>query len=278
MPKINKQFFLIFLLIFSLQLFSQEETDTIIEKDTLPDFNNAFQSGEYLKYDVKYGLINGGEAEMIIGAEQIGYDWYYHVRAIAKTAGITHTLFRLRDKYESYFEISSGLPIKATRDISENNYKRYNEILFRRSNNTVLSLKSGEHKVPSGTLDILSAFYYARRFIFKKDLKKGDIVNLTTFFDDELFIIKIKYRKTEKDKTKFGKVECLKFVPVIEKGGTFVREKDMQVWFTNDGNYVPVRIKIKVPVGSLKCELSSYENLKNPFGQKFVREEIKEEE
>ena len=43
---------------------------------------------------------------------------------------------------------------------------------FVRDENKVISLKSGEHKVPSGTLDVLSAFYYARRMIFKNKFEK----------------------------------------------------------------------------------------------------------
>jgi hypothetical protein len=58
----------------------------------------------------------------------------------------------------------------------------------------------------------------------------------------------------------------LRFVPVLDAQSPFKKEEDMQVWFTNDGNFIPVKIKMDLPVGSVKCELSNYKNLKNPFG------------
>ena len=86
------------------------------------------------------------------------------------------------------------------------------------------------------------------------------------WFNEELYKFKMAYRGTEKVKTDFGKFECLKFSPVLENDATFKNEDDMVAWFTNDGNYVPVRIIIKLPLGKAKCELRSYKNLKNKDG------------
>ena len=265
----KKKSLIISLILFCFTNFTYSQTkDTIHGLDSIPIVNTAFQAGEYLKYEVKYGLINGGEAEMIIGSEQAGFNWFYHVKAIARTTGITKSVAKINDRYESYIEMNSGLPVKAIRDIRENNYRKYNEIIFHRKQNKVTSLESGEFNVPVGTLDILSAFYFARRYIFNKNLKKGDIINLTTFFDDEIFTIKIKFDNQEDFNSNFGKINCLKFVPVIEAGSPFKKEEDLQVWFSNDGNFIPVRIRLKMKISSIKCDLISYENLINPFGAK----------
>ena len=167
--------------------------------DSMPIVNTAFEPGEYLKYKVKYGLINGGYAEMRIDLEQVGYDWYYHVKAIVRTAGAIRVFARVSDRYESFIELASGLPLQSIRDINENTYRRYNEVIFVRDENKVISLKSGEHKVPDGILDVLSAFYYARRIIFDKKLSKNQTINLTTYFDDEIYTVKIRYKKTLKN-------------------------------------------------------------------------------
>ena len=260
------------LIIFINISFSQVSDTTQTEEDNIKNFNTAFQAGESLNYEVSYGLINGGQAKMTVDIVQFGVDWYYHVKAIATTEGLAAKMFTIWDKYESFIDIKTGLPIKATRDIRENQYRKYGELLFDRKNNKVLSLESGATDVPAGIQDILSAFYFARRYIFKRELKKGEIINLTTFFDDEIFPIKIKFVKKEKYDSNFGKIECLRFSPVIEPGSPFKEEKDMQVWFTNDGNFVPVRIKIKVPVGSIKCDLTDYKGLRNEFGKTIVVE------
>ncbi len=259
----KKQTVLIFLLIYATSVFAQ--------KDSLPVVNTAFNPDEYLKYKIKYGIINGGYAEMKISLEQIGYDWYYHVKAIARTSGLVSKFARVSDRYESYIGLYDGLPLQAIRDINENNYRRYNEVIFDREENKVISLKSGEHKIPPGTLDVLSAFYYARRMIFKKPLKKNEIINLTSWFDEKLYIIKVRYKKTEKIKTKFGKIKCLKFVPVLDKDSPFEKENDMQVWFSDDGNFIPLKIRMKVGISTVKCDLEQYKGLKNPLGKPFTR-------
>ena len=253
-------------LLFAVIFFSGES-----QVDSMPIINTAFEPGEYLRYKVKYGLINGGYAEMRIDAEQVGYDWYYHVKAIARTSGAVRAFARISDRYESYIELASGLPLQSIRDINENNYRRYNEVIFVRDENKVISLKSGEHKVPDGILDILSAFYYARRIIFDKKIKKNQTINLTTYFDDEIYTVKIKYKKTEKVRTKFGKIMCMKFVPVLDSKSSFKKEEDLQVWFSDDGNFIPLKIRLKMGISTVKCDLSKYNNLKNPLGKPFVR-------
>jgi len=207
---------------------------------------------------------------MKIMLEQVGDDWYYHVKAMARTSGLVGEFARVSDRYESYIRLYDGLPLQSIRDINENNYRRYNEVIFVQEENKVISLKSGEHKVPTRTLDVLSAFYYARRMIFKNKLSKNQVINLTTYFDEQLYTIKIKYKKTEKVRTKFGKIKCLKFVPVIDDKSTVKKESDMQVWFSDDGNFIPVKIRLKVGISTVKCDLTEYNGLKNPLGKPFT--------
>jgi hypothetical protein len=241
------------------------------QTDSIPVVNTAFKPGEFLKYKVNYGLIGGGYAEMKIEMEQVGYDWYYRAKAIAKTEGAVKVFAKVSDRYESVIDIYTGLPLFSIRDINEAKYRRYNEVIFARDKGTVISLKSGEHEVPEGILDILSAFYYARKIIFDKPLYKGQIINLTTYFDDEIYVLKVKYMETERIKTDFGKFNCLRFVPVFDEKTSLKKEDDLQVWFSDDGNFIPVKIRLKLGISTVKCDLVYYEGLKNPLGTPFIR-------
>ncbi len=233
------------------------------KRDSIFIENTAFQTGETIKYNVKYGLIKGGEASMSINLIPVGYSYAYHVKAVARTTGVIAGFVKIRDIYESMIDIETGYPIKAIRNIREQKYTYYNEVLFDRKKNVVVSLKSGEHKVPPNTLDILSAFYYARRYLFKNKLKKNDIINMVTFFDDEIFLLKIRFKKIEKVKTRFGKIKCMKFVPVIEKGSSFKKESDLRIWVSNDKNFIPVRIRVDLPVSQIKVEIIDFSGTKN---------------
>jgi len=254
--------FLLFILLFNYLIgASQVNIDSITQ-------NNAFIPGEKLVFSVKYGLIKGGEASMTVDVIPSGDTYYYYAKAIATTTGFASNVATIYDVYESYMGISTGYPFKAVRNITENNYTRYNELLFYRDSNYVFSLNKGRKWIPKNAHDILSAFYFARRNLFNRTFAEGDIIDLTTFFDNNILPIKIKYKKREYIRTKFGKVMCLKFVPLLDKNNPFDDEDDLQIWFSDDGNYIPVKIKMDAPIGSIKAVIIDYENLKNPLGIK----------
>jgi len=224
--------------------------------------NMAFQVGEILTYNVNYGLIKAGKATITLGLKPVGYSYLFYSRAVATTAGLASVFAEIEDIYECYFEIDNGLPVKASINIHENKYKAYNEILFMNDSNKIISLKKGKRTVPANTHDILSAFYYARRFLFSNEYTKNQAIRLVTFFDDEIIPIKLIYKKTETINTEFGRINSLKFVPVLEKNSPFKNENDFQVWFSNDNNYVPLKIKAKLRFGSINAELTGYQHLK----------------
>ena len=257
----NKYVFIIFLFFIPFRLVSQIDIDSISD-------NSAYKPGEKLIYAVKYGAVKGGEASMTIDIVPSGDTYYYYVKASAVTTGMATNFATIYDVYESYINISSGYPVKSARNIREGNYTLYNEILFFRKSNYVWSLNSGKHWIPKDALDMLSAFYFARRHMFSQNFTVGQTINLTTFFENKVFPVKIKFKEREKVKTKFGRIMCLKFVPVLEQDNPFKKENDLQIWFSDDGNYIPVKIKMKSKIGTFKAQLIYYENLQNPFGIK----------
>ncbi len=257
----NKKLFVLLSLFFPFSLFSQIDIDSVTA-------NNAYMPGEKLIYAIKYGAIKGGEASMTIDIVPSGDTYYFYVKANATTTGFATNFATIHDIYESYIDISTGYPVKSVRNINEAKYKYFNEVWFYREQNYVLTLRRGKHYIPQNALDLLSAFYFARRHMFKKSFKKGETIDLTTFFENKVFPIKIKYKKTEKVKSKFGKIRCLLFVPVLEVRNPFKKEDDLRIWFSDDGNYIPVKIKMKTKIGVIKAKLINYENLKNPLGAK----------
>ncbi|MEL6484383.1 MAG: DUF3108 domain-containing protein, partial [Bacteroidota bacterium] len=65
--------------------------------------------------------------------------------------------------------------------------------------------------------------------------------------------------------TKFGKVECLKFRPLVQSGRVFKEKESLTLWVSNDLNKIPVRIKADLAVGSLKADLDAFNGLRNQF-------------
>lgn len=226
---------------------------------------SAYTSGESLVYSLNYGFITGGKGFLSVKDSMVNGVKTHHVVAKGETVGVADALFKIRDRYESFIDPNSDLPVKAVRSIKEGRYRYYNEVLFDHDSLKVNSQKSGSHTVPNKIQDILSAFYFARKHKFNDNLKKGEIIEFMTYFSDELFPLRIRYRGIETIKTKFGKIECYKFSPVTEVGRAFKTEDDMHVWISRDDNRIPVRIKFELAVGAFTCELDNFRGLKHPM-------------
>jgi hypothetical protein len=232
-------------------------------KERVTDIPNyAFKSGERLKYLAYYGIIDGGEALLTIKEIDAGDKMVLHAVATAKSVGIVDKLYNVKDTYESYMDIKTGLPIKAIRNIKEDTYLYYDEVVFNREDNTIVSKRKGKQSVPVDILDMVSAFYYARRVLFK-NVVPGKIIELNTYFDDSIYPLKVRYIGPDIIKTKIGRVYCMKFSPVVEAGRIFDTENDLTIWISNDNNYIPVRVRMDFIVGSVKCDLVEYSGLKN---------------
>jgi hypothetical protein len=85
------------------------------------------------------------------------------------------------------------------------------------------------------------------------------------FFDSETFDFRMRFLGTEVIRTKFGKVKCYKFRPLVQSGRVFKAEESLTVWVTADDNKIPIRIKAELAVGSLKADLDEFKGLANPF-------------
>ncbi len=223
----------------------------------------VYGPGEMLKFQLYYGPINAGEVKMTLKPSKLGEHEVLHAVTVGYTTGLSDRIFKVYDVYESFMDPQTGLPLKAIRNISEGNYRYYNEVLYDRDSNTVMSQRSGKHEVPTGIMDMISAIYKLRDTIQTTSLRPGDVIELMTFFSDELYPVVVKYRGTEVIQTRMGKFHTLKFSPVSEPGRLFKTEDDITVWFSNDRNIVPLRVRLNMLVGAVRIDLIEVNGLKH---------------
>ncbi|NPA38156.1 MAG: DUF3108 domain-containing protein [Chlorobi bacterium] len=227
--------------------------------------HRAFKAGEKLEYSLGYGFISAGTASLEVTDTVFDNKKLFHIKLTGKTVGLADIIYKVRDVYESYTDPGTDLPVKAVRKIKEGGYRYYNEVTYNRDSSTITSLRSGVKHVPEETLDILSAFYYARNHYFNQDLKKGDVISFVTYFSDKIFPFKIRYVGTEVINSRFGKIECYKFAPVTEVGRAFKSNEGMYMWISKDKNRIPIKVKFELVVGSFVCNLENFSGLKHPF-------------
>ena len=232
---------------------------------------STFQPGEWLKFRMHYGFLNASYATLHVKSNFIKGVPVYHVVGKGRTSGFASIFFNVDDTYESYFGMEDGKPYKFIRKINEGGYVKDYEINFDHKKDTAVlndkkNKKTYDFDLQDSIQDLLSAFYYLRNNYDPEDLVKGEAVKLKMLYDDEgIFDFKLKYLGTEILKTKFGKVECYKFRPLVQSGRVFKEQESLTLWVSNDDNRIPIRIQADLSVGSIKVDLEAYNGLKNQF-------------
>jgi hypothetical protein len=231
----------------------------------------SYKPGEIAKYDIQYGVFTSGIGSLQVSSDSLDGKEVWHAKFFAKTTGLADAIFKVVDIYEVYIDPKTELPVKSIRNVHEGRYHRYNVVTFdhkTRSDSTILfSNMTGQHIAPKGIHDIISCFYYFRNNILPDGgkLKKGDVIELTTWFTDQLYPIRLRFVGMDDVKIGGGKIKCYKFNPVTEVGRLFKTEEDVSFWFSADKNLLPVKIRFDIFVGAFMVELSSYEGLVVPL-------------
>lgn len=237
----------------------------------LPAQKQPYMPGERVTYQIRYGLVGSGQALLEMKEAYHKGQPVWHAVISGQTTGLADKLYKVRDIYESYIDPATDLPVFSIRNISEGRYRKYNEVGFdqnaRTDSTLVFSDLTGNHVGPKGLLDIVSCFYWFRKYFLATadTLVPGETYKMMTWFADELYPIVLRYKGTEVIKTKGGKLTCHRFHPVTEVGRVFESEEDMVMWFTADENFLPVKIRFDIFVGSFHVDMTSYEGLRVPL-------------
>jgi hypothetical protein len=233
--------------------------------------NTAFLPNEVLTFNVFYSVIglyvNAGTATFTNTLEKLNNKPVYHVVGEGHSNSSYDWIFKVRDRYETYFDTTYLQPLKFIRNVDEGGYKKYENVIFNQQNNTATTT-NGVFKVPNCVQDVLSAIYYARNIDFNK-YKVNDKIPFSMFLDNEVYNLYIRYLGKETVKTRYGKFHAIKFKPLLVKGTLFEGGEKMEVWVSDDGNHIPLRIESPIVVGSIKVDMMQYRNLRYPLSSKI---------
>lgn len=245
---------------------AQYQEESGISKGSPP-----FKAGEWLKFRIHYGFLNASYATLHLTEENLDGVPVYHVVGKGKTTGFASLFFKVDDTYESYFGQADGKPYRFIRKIDEGGYTKDIEIRFDHgAGRAELHDKEAQRKMQFDTMgsiqDLISAFYYLRKNYEADQLVVGKSIELDLLYDDDgIFKFRLKYLGKEVLKTKFGKVECLKFRPYVQSGRVFKEQESLSLWVSNDQNKIPIRIEADLMVGSIKADLDGYNSLRHQF-------------
>jgi hypothetical protein len=225
--------------------------------------NNAFNVGEKLTFDIKYGFVTAGHAVMSIPAiRYVNGRKTYETRIEASSTSGFDWVFKVRDRYETFMDVDGIFPWRFEQHVREGNYSKDYNAFFDPEAMTAESSDGKTYKVPQYVHDIVSAFYYVRT-LDMTHTRKGDIVHLQNFFDGETHPLDVRVLGHQQMETDAGTFNCVVIEPMVVQGGLFKSEGSIKIWLTDDDNHIPVRMASKILIGEIVAELTKYEGVRN---------------
>lgn len=226
--------------------------------------DQPFRLGESFEYKINYGFLNIARATISIDKdthEFAGKSGLLKVDIMGKTTGLAGWITNVDDKWRTYVDSETLLPHVAIRDISEGNYKKDEIAYFDHSDNRVEVVDKNKDKkkgytIVSESLDLLSGYLFVRQIDYTK-YNIGDIINIKAFFEGKLYDFELIYSGKEQVKTKLGKINAIKIIPIMPENKIFSGTNPIEIWISDDANRVPLKVEADMFLGHVKCSLIS---------------------
>jgi hypothetical protein len=228
-----------------------------------------FQPGEKLVYRVHYGWLTAGEAVFEVYPKLYVVNGLiaYVLRGSGKTASAFEWFYKVRDYMDTYVDTAQMRSLLYYRYVNEGDFHFVDTVYFDYERMEVRGRK-GTFPMVDGVMDMLGAFYYARRLDIRS-MPDGTLVPIPVFLDDKIYNLGMKILGREKIKTDLGTFRCIKITPLVVADRVFRGEAEMIMWVTDDENLIPVKITSPVIVGNVSATLVRYENLKYPLSSRI---------
>lgn len=237
--------------------------------DAAEDSNEVsswLKNGERLEFEISWGFITAGTASMEVKPLAENKTEFY---VLAKNNGAFKRVYPVADTIYSRIRTATFYPEVFQKINHEGNYHAASKIRFdrvgqkawlsdsvfndferkkrKRSADTAVSIAGNE-------LDIISAFYFVRQMA----LEPGKIEKFSAVSGKKKYELKVIVHGREKVETKLGTFDCLKIEPVLAGDGIFKAAGKLFIWFTEDSRRLPVLMKSKIALGSIRAELTSF--------------------
>lgn len=216
--------------------------------------NLSFGVGEELFFDINYGFINAGTAQMRV-LELVEWEGRpcYHIQTLAYSNSFFSSIYPVNDTVETIMDAVGLASWHFEKRLREGNFRSDRIYTFDQINGRAV-YKGDTIDVPRFIQDVLSSFYYVRT----QDLKVGESVFVDSFTRGEVKALEVKVLRRETIKVPAGEFNCLVVEPLLRAAGVFRHEGRLTVWLTDDRLKMPVQMKSKVLVGAISAKLTDY--------------------
>ncbi|PPR17921.1 MAG: hypothetical protein CFH43_00606 [Proteobacteria bacterium] len=227
------------------------------------------KDGERLTFSVSWSFVHVGNAELLLRNDADEYE----IIGRAWTDDTYNSLYRLRDRIRIEGVHTKEQPFLSksyVAELKENDYRADKLVTYNHEKN--ICTYTNRHKnrptvrfdVEPYTRDMISALYALRSLNDKP--KVGDVYTLPVVHYDSQYTYTLRVLEKERMDTALGKKDVFEIQPIltrsIKDGGK--SKARLRLWVTADGQFVPVKVEIKLNFGSFRAMLTNAEGANSP--------------
>jgi hypothetical protein len=222
-----------------------------------------FEPGERLTYDVTWSIFRAGTVSATLQSDGQGAKNNYTVTTTAHSQGFVSLLFNVHNEFRSFFDPQTLCSERISKKINEGRRHKETEIVFdaqrkraildeRDLNKPQEPPKHAENEIPNCVEDVVTAFYFSRG----QDFEVGKPLHLPVNDGSKTYDVTLDVQAQEAIQTPLGNRSAIRVEPKVFNG-LFKRKGRMLVWFSDDDQHLPLRIKFIIAVGPITATLKS---------------------
>ncbi len=226
--------------------------------------------GETLSYDVTWSIFPAGRVTATLIAPPKGLGGSYEVKTTAESKGFVSLLYDVEDEFHSFINPATLCSQSISKRINEGRRHKVTNIQFdyvrklailneHDPTNPKAPPKHDEKSIPACVEDVVSAFYFLRG----QPLRIGDKINLAVNDGSPTTNVVVEVQAREQIQTGIGTRAALRVEPKVF-GSLYPRKGRMLIWFSDDAQHLPLRIKMMISIGDITGTLSSVSAPGNP--------------
>jgi hypothetical protein len=210
-----------------------------------------FAPGERFEYRIKVGLFTVGRATMeVVRIDTVRGEPTWHVRFTIRGGALGYSL---NDSLQSWIGMRDFASRRFIQDSEQNGRERFRRYEIHPERGFWIRNERDTVATVENPLDDASFFYYARTI----PLEPGRTYDIPRYFQRDRNPVTIRVLQRQTTSVPAGRFDCVVIRPVFKSRGIFAEGGEAYIWFTDDAARIPVKIRSRLPFGTLEMQMVS---------------------